>query len=952
MKQWTHIHPVFRNRIFFLLSLLVACLQPAVARQSRVLDVTSTKGTRVEALPGKLLTLSFRVTNTSTTRQRFESVISVPPGWRKLAGESQFDVESGASDIRLANISVPAEAPAGEYQLRYGIRDQTSPTPIEEVSVTVVVVAIRTVILRLMDSPRLVLAGEAYVSLFLLENNGNVPSIVDLKIRSSNGFPGVADSSLVHLKPGESRSIKVTVRTDVKLLARVKDILEVTAETDRSVAASASSGVDVVPRVTGVEDLFVEFPIQATARLAGQQGKNGPQLEIVGVGPLDQTRTDRLDLLIRTPDIQKQSILGQRDEYHLSYTTKTYGVYLGDKSFSLSPLTEYNRYAFGASAIASLQEFSVGAFVNEMRMGDPGQKEWAGFVGYKANERASFSINYLGKRDQGSGSVLSVRSIVKPLSGNEFDLEYGLGTFEGRSDRAYSARWNVFENWISSEIQYLHAGPGYPGYYRDVDFKNVTLNLSPIKNIKIEGYYHDEERNLDRDSTLLIAPGNRYLLVGAGFSDLIAVYYMMNAQRDLLPKPKLQKEERSWQVRASQTLAGVTLVANADFGTSEDQLTGMSSPLRRYSLFVNLNPLPGLSLGLSSEYSKDVDPTTLEEQSLLSGGVRSTVSFGVDTRFAASLYATRTQGPFSQTYSLFDVSFEHRFSFGHSVAIRGRQTILALAGTGKEIAYLAEYSVPIGIPIARRTEYGRLIGKVVNAETGKGIPNLLVYTGGATAVTDRDGQYYFPALKPEKQYVQVDMGNINLNLVALQQLPQELDIVGGKETRFDIALTRSAMVTGVVLLYTFREQSPGDTSQPALIEQGGHSNVILELSNPQELNRRVSDSKGRFSFTGIRPGKWTLRILEGNLPQNTYFEKDSYNIDAAPGASMEFTFKALPRKRRIQILQQGKTLEAPPQKEKAPEAVPPKTKRNEPAPKAKAIKRTPKKDTPSSDAPR
>ncbi|MCX6141603.1 MAG: carboxypeptidase-like regulatory domain-containing protein, partial [Ignavibacteriales bacterium] len=346
------------------------------------------------------------------------------------------------------------------------------------------------------------------------------------------------------------------------------------------------------------------------------------------------------------------------------------------------------------------------------------------------------------------------------------------------------------------------------------------------------------------------------------------------------------------------------------------------------------------------------DLTTLEPQQLLSGSISATVLIGEGTQISAALFGTKTIGPFNQAYSLFDASVQHRFTGGEVLAVRGRQSIFAPSNDGKEFAYLAEFSIPLAVPIARKTESGRLTGKVVDSEKGTGIQGVLVYAGGATALTDRNGEYHFVSLKPDKYYVQLDMASIGLNRVASQQLPHEVTIVGGKEERYDISLTRAIGVSGVVLIFGMKDQAPGDTSQPQLIEQGGHPNVILELSNPQESARRVSDNKGRFSFAGIRPGKWTLRILEGNLPQNTYFDKDSYVIDAAPGASMEFTFKALPRKRRIQILQQGKTLEAPPQKGKAPEAVPPKTKRNESAPKAKVIEQTPKKDNPSTDAPR
>jgi cell division protein FtsN len=117
-----------------------------------------------------------------------------------------------------------------------------------------------------------------------------------------------------------------------------------------------------------------------------------------------------------------------------------------------------------------------------------------------------------------------------------------------------------------------------------------------------------------------------------------------------------------------------------------------------------------------------------------------------------------------------------------------------------------------------------------------------------------------------------------------------------------------------------------------MMELGGHPNVILELSNPQESNRRVSDNRGRFSFAGIRPGHWTLRILDGNLPESYYIDKDTYEYDLAPGQSVEQTFKVLPRKRRIQIIAQGKTIEIAPAKGKAAPAAQEKVKKVEPAP--------------------
>lgn len=347
-----------------------------------------------------------------------------------------------------------------------------------------------------------------------------------------------------------------------------------------------------------------------------------------------------------------------------------------------------------------------------------------------------------------------------------------------------------------------------------------------------------------------------------------------------------------------------------------------------------------------SGVSKDQDPTTLQDQERLAGSVSVGILLSEMTRFSAALYGNRTQGGLEQTYTLFDVSFEHTFPFGHTIALRGRQSIFTPSDEGKELAYLVEYSLPVGVPIAWKTGNGHLAGRVVDSEKGLGVPNVLVYTGGATAVTDRNGDFQFPSLKPDKYFIQLDMASVGLNRIALQQLPHEIVIVGGQESRFDISLTRSITVSGTVILYSAKERSLADTSQPAIVELGGQPNAVMELSNGIEVHRRVTDNRGRFAFAGIRPGRWTLRIVEGNLPVNTYFEKDSYEIQAAPGELKEATFKAIPRRRRIQILQQGKTLEAAPQKSKGVEIVPEKSKTLEVAtPKPKSVEQTSREKT-------
>ncbi len=145
-------HPVSPSRIFFCLFILTALLaNAALPFQSRSFDVTPSGSTRVETVPGKLLTLSFRVTNTTSIRKQFESSVVTPTGWRRLAKDFPFELDGGASDIRLMSVAIPAETPAGEYALRYGVHDSSNPADAVEVTMTIVVTAVKEQGLKLID---------------------------------------------------------------------------------------------------------------------------------------------------------------------------------------------------------------------------------------------------------------------------------------------------------------------------------------------------------------------------------------------------------------------------------------------------------------------------------------------------------------------------------------------------------------------------------------------------------------------------------------------------------------------------------------------------------------------------------------------------------------------------------------------------------------------------------
>jgi Sporulation related domain. len=144
-------------------------------------------------------------------------------------------------------------------------------------------------------------------------------------------------------------------------------------------------------------------------------------------------------------------------------------------------------------------------------------------------------------------------------------------------------------------------------------------------------------------------------------------------------------------------------------------------------------------------------------------------------------------------------------------------------------------------------------------------------------------------------------------------MPMEVKILGGEETQLDLGVTRSVLISGTVVLYGSKEQALGDTTT-SNIDLGGKSGVFLELTNGTDYNRRVTDNHGRFSFADIRPGKWSLNVIGGDVPEYHVILPDTTAIDAQPGDKKEITIEIRPKRRTIKILQEGAIIQEAPAK--------------------------------------
>ena len=893
--------PVSHGRIFFfLLGFLLASEAPAQSPDS--VDARAA-GSVLEVRQGNVLATAVLVRNPSAVRKTYNVRVALPDGWKPILRDTRFELAPGQSDTRLLSFSLPASASAGTYRVRYLITDQDAPARETEVAIEVRIIPVLKLELKLLEAPRFVAAGQRYTVRFALTNLGNMAGRVRLSARNVDDFAVQIDSPRVFLEPKQTRTITAVVMTVRDNRGKLANALEMTAQlgADSTVRARAASVVDVIPQTSDVDDRYLELPLRVSGRIAGEEGRVGGQIEVMGGGSLTEDRSDRLDLLVRTPDIQSQSSLGLRDEYRLRYAA-TFGEFqVGDWNYSLSPLTEYSRYAFGGMGMIHFKGIKAGGYFNESRFLTPNQRQLAGFLGFEVEEKYGVTANFLKKDEQVESEITSVRGIVRPLSLANLDIEYGVSSGEKGRDNAFAAQLSGKEKILAYDARFVRAGSSYTGYYRDVNYRSFALNLFPMHEVRLEAYYREEDRNLKRDTSLFFAPREQFIQLGGGYSNLIALYFRSTVQEDRLPIPQYQRREEMAQIRLGYSVGQVALFSNIDLGSTHNKLTGKSFPFQRYALFSSFSIAAAQNYSTSLEYSTERDLFTGDPLDRIGASVTASLFLTPKSNLLATAYWTRSFTSVRQDYALFDVALQHVFPFRHQVSIRARQNYAVPAVNGRELAYMLQYSVPVGIPIKRMTSNGQLRGKILD-EQGRGVRNVLINVGTSAALTDSDGEFFFPSLSPGENFLVLDKLTIGMNRVPDVLTPLPVNIAGGKEAELNVHLVQSSVVTGLVTLSAFDKN---DTSMTALIEVGPQAGLVLELSNGTEIQRRVSDNRGRFVFSDLRPGRWTVRVAGGVLPQYHFVDRESHSVDLAAGGKREVAFRILPRRRTIRIIETG-----------------------------------------------
>jgi hypothetical protein len=935
------------TRIAWACILIVTLAVPLHARD-RGVEVHPGDRELFEVKPRHIVTTTFRVTNTGAESREFLAKLTLPDGWQAITEDFAFDLKPEESETRLVSFFVPQNTLAGKYQITYLVEARKYPSVYDLHAIYVVVLPVTKLSVTFLDAPDYVVAGDTYTASFSVTNESNVATQLQVTGRSGDNLPYSLDRDTFQLAPGESRTVTASVTTEREITRRFKHRLQLTAfrTLDASVRADAVRLVEVIPRMSETGERYHSIPMELTLRqVADKDGgwTGGFQADLSGSGTLDEEGEKNVTFHLRGPDTLDQSRFGQRDEYYLSLWTNRAALHLGDRPYSLTTLTERHLYARGIEGTVTLNPIRAGAYYLNTRWLHPHEEQAAGYVSYALRDNLDLGLNYLRKEiDDEQDDIVSARGQYRPFDLADIEAEYASGSTDNgdrEHDQAYLVSVSGTHPWLSYYLRYIHAGPNYPGNYVDTDELSANLSFSPIEDLALRGSFRYDKDNLDRDPAESSAGLEKYYEFGAQYTLPTDTNLFLDVRyrdrQDRFSAPTFDYDERTVRLGVGQRINKVSLYASGEFGETRDHVDHDTSRVQRYNASVHVIPAKGLSVNGYVYYDTHADSR---------GDTRRKITTGIGGHSSLGYRTALDLDARTSTYLESGIEDEHdvratlthtlktgtRLLDGHRIALNAWYTERTESDPRRETALMLEYTIPFRVPLKRKKGIGTVKGRLYDEETGVPVSDIILRLNGATAVSDHRGTFLFPSVKPGVYYLDIDRTSMDLDHLPALKLPREVAVQGGADTVIDIGITEKATVTGRVILYRF--ESAGDTSSAesqgdphyvvpdqtaqrgvsnggdTLVEAQGLRGILLELSNDTETLRRLTDADGHFRFEEVRPGRWTLHVVPRNIPEYHVAEHTKFELELTPGEGNNLSIRVLPKKRPIQMLNEGETI--------------------------------------------
>lgn len=887
----------------------------------------------IETRPGRVLALSFSVTNRSNQAAEFIESAEIPEGWNSLLPLRNFRLGPGENMTRIVPVQVPPSARAGNYEIIYSVKSREDPGLRDTEAIGIKVLQVEGLRLFMVEGPREVFPGESYIMVIQAVNGGNTPQDFTLESEEETASFLSLPKEVLPIAPGETQTFEIPFVIPKNISEETIRIrLAAVGKGDKRTLTTIFIRLEVLLDNLGRFDPYNVIPTSLELTYTGD-GDRAFQATWSGVGFLDEEGDRRLAFSFRGPDATGAGLLGQEDQYWIDYDDRDYALQLGDQNYSLSRLT--SRYTYGRGIGAEFhpeeEDYRVGFHYLEGRSNILDEKESAFFISKNLSSDSMVQLNYIEREDRENtpghyfkDRVFGLQSEAALGENWQVEAEYGWSdtdqNIQDPADNAYYflLRGEPFES-VSLSLRRIYAEPHFFGEYTDYDSLSGTLGfpISPAVRAFIDySRYRDNlmpERfpSLEeaREETLLRA----YFDWALGEGWYVVFGYDDYEEKDLLLPRDFYFTEQSLWLRLGRSLERFSWEVEARHGNQTDKLEGESRSVMNYRFYLSWLFSPELSLRL---YGNLGDDEALEESYLLRdyGEWGGSLSWQATRRLLLQFWYTNSgfdtdERPVSEQYSLLA---RHEFPNQHVLQLELRKD--SYENSEDETSYGLTYIIPVKLKLNKKKNIGALEGYVLDATTPEKGPvsGVILSLAGKKVATDEKGYFLFPDLPFGAYFLQIQPDSLGQDRTTVRPFPLRIDIGQLEPTPVEIEVVQAGTVTGRV---TVSESSPNEetlrktVSESSFRDGQGLGSVLIELKSDTRTLRRLTESDGNFAFPGIPAGSWQLKVYENNIPPALKLDNSRFSLDLSSGQEIFLEIRARKQERKIKMLEfEQKTL--------------------------------------------
>lgn len=936
------------------ISLIFLLLIPTIGYsqgEEHGIEIVLTSQRLIEVEPGNIITGSYLITNRTGHELELIEKLELPvmlEGWQPLmAYERPVLLGIGRQKVQLVTFLIPKDCPDGKYEITYSLVDRRYQEVKGVEKFTVVVKPIVKFDAIIEDQPEIVMAGDTYNVRLRLVNTGNSTTPMRLEAKGSPDLPFSLDLVETTLAAGKSQLVNLSVSTDRNLKNKTNHVVEISAiaETPDNtlVMAKRTVFVEILPKLMAAVDLRSKVPTRMRLIAAGEDDVGGMQIEYSGAGNLDESGAHSIDFMLRGPDIKDRSIYGSRDVLRLNYRGPWLNILLGDQAYSLSPLSERLIYGRGGEISIHPKGFELGSFFMETRWETPERREVSAFAGYHHEDKFAIRANYLNKRKDPTlalgkyeADIYSAQARISPSPVFNLGFEYGYCMDSNNKNKEDYAHRITFDGEMSKRVWYTfentYAGPKYLGYYNDVLYSSGTVAATIIRKLRGNFSYRIYENNLELDPSKTLATREQSFrgVLSYAFSSGMNIsldYETLERMDDLTPS-QFDFNENIWRLGLGHSFSKFGFQVYSERGSFEDQQT--DEPMRtlyRHNIYAHFHPTPRQSYSLIARIGHNSflgDP-----EKTASIGLSTSLQLRHSLRLGLNFQANNIDAERLPRQSYLLSTLDYTLPNRHSLSLKMRWFKFEKADRS-DYSFFAAYTIPFDIPAMKKKSFGALKGHVLDRDRIGTPPmeNVLISVGNMATMTDHTGEFHFPVLQPGMYSVQLDQRSMGMNRITADISPLEVEVIGGETAFQEIGVSTVAVLSGKVIMYAIDPaRIRGDRSRIApqgklyitghgeikqgaidrddLIESYGLEDIIVEISRDGEIYRQATTQNGNFSFPGLRPGIWRIKVYENGIPKHHYIENPEFAVELLKGEERSIAVSVIPKLRSIEILEGG-----------------------------------------------